>query len=81
MRELSEHDQEDYEAGDPRVVFVGVHHLVAEKRDEEGRGCDDDDAGPSRDVGVDCIQELGADNDVDGGPADARKDVENRNCK
>lgn len=77
VREFSEHDQEDYEAGQPRVVFVGVHHFIAEKCDEKCCGCDDDDAGPARKVGIDCIQELSADDYIDGGPTYARKDVEN----
>ena len=76
MGEFADHDQEDYEAGDPRVVFVRVHYFVAEKRHQEGCGRDDDDAGPARHIAVDCVYELGADDDVDGRPADARQDVE-----
>ena len=76
MREFAEHDEEDDEAGDPGPEFVEMHDFVAEEGDEEGRCGDDDDTGVAGDGVVDRVQELGADDDVDGGPADAGEDVE-----
>ena len=58
-----------------------MHDFVAEERDEEGGGGDDDDAGPAGDVGVDGVQELSTDDDVDGGPANASEDVEDGDCE
>ena len=80
VRELAQHDEEDDEARDPAVVLVGVHDFVAEEGDEEGRGRDDDDAGPAWDGAVDGVEDLRPDDDVHGGPADAGEDVEERDC-
>jgi len=57
-----------------------VHDFVAEDGDEPGRGGDDDDAGVAGDVAVDGVDELGADDDVHGGPADTGEDVEAGDC-
>lgn len=75
--EFAEDDEEDDKRWDPGVEFVVVDYLVAEKGDDEGRSGDDDDTGVARDVAVHGVEELGANNDVDGGPADAGEDVEN----
>lgn len=69
--EFPEHDEEDDETGDPAVEFVGVHNFIAEESNEEGASCDNNDAAPTGDVAVDCVQDLSAYDDVDGGPADA----------
>ncbi len=74
---LAEHDQEDDQAGNPRPALVHVHDLVAEGADQQGRDGDDQDAGPARDVAVNSMDQLRADNDVDRGPSNASKNVEN----
>jgi hypothetical protein len=79
MSELAEHDEEDDEAGDPRDHFVEVNDLVAKKGDQEGACCNDDDPGVSRHVRVDGVDELCADNDVDGRPSQAGEAVEDGN--
>ena len=66
MGELAEDDEEDDEAGDPRIELVGVDDLVAEEGDDEGCGGDDDDACVAGDVCIDGVEELGADDDING---------------
>src|SRR5947199_8127940 len=56
-----------------------MHHLVAEKSDKEGSGGDNDDASISRDFGVDGIDKLCADDDINRRPSNAGEDVEARN--
>ena len=77
VSEDPEKDDEDDGGGDPRPEFVGVHDFVAECGDAEGADGDDDNADGAFDVAVDCLDELGADDRVDGRPADAGQDVEN----
>jgi hypothetical protein len=48
-----------------------VHNLVPKASDEEGGGRDDENAGPAGHVAVYCGEQLGANDDIDGGPADA----------
>lgn len=74
--ELAEHDEEDDETWDPRVALVGVHDLVAKERYEEGCGSNDQDTGPAWHFGVDGVKELSTDDDIDSGPSDAGKAVE-----
>lgn len=77
--EDAEDDEEDDEAGDPGEALVGVDDAVAERADDEGRQRNDDDAGPSWHVVVHGVKELGADDGVDGGPAQACEDIEDGN--
>jgi hypothetical protein len=79
MGEFAEDDEEDDEGWDPRPHFVVVDYLVAEDRYKPGCCCYDDDACITRDGRVDGVDELGADYDVDGGPAYTGEDVEARN--
>jgi hypothetical protein len=53
-----------------------VHDFVAEKGYQKCADGNDDDAGVARDVVIDGVDELGADDGVDGGPTDAGEDVE-----
>ena len=71
VSEDPEKDDEDDGGGDPRPEFVGVHDFVAECGNAEGADGDDDNADGAFDVAVDCLDELGADDRVDGRPADA----------
>lgn len=71
MSELANHDQEDDEGRDPGPELIRMHDFVAEERDEEGAYGDDDDACVARDIIVDRVDELSANNDVDRRPADA----------
>ena len=71
VSEDPEKDDEDNRGGDPGPEFVGVHDFVAEGGDAEGADGDDDNADGAFDVAVDCLDELGADDRVDGRPADA----------
>ena len=79
MSEFAQDDEEDDEAGDPGPELVEVYDFVAEEGNEEGGGGNDDDTGIAGDGTVDGMQELGADDDIDGGPADAGEDVEDGN--
>jgi hypothetical protein len=62
---LPKDDQEDDEAGDPRVSLVGVDNLISEKSDQEGGGGNHDDSGPSWHVAIDGIEKLRTNNDID----------------
>lgn len=81
MREFAEDNEEDDEAGDPGPVFVHVDDFVAEEGDDERCCRDDDNACVSGNVGIDGIEELGADYHVDGRPAYAGQDVEDSDWK
>ena len=74
--EFSEHDQENDEAGYPGPEFVGVHDFVAEHGDKPGAGSDYNYTSIAWDIGVDSIDQLGADNHVHCRPANAGKDIE-----
>ncbi len=78
---LAEYNQEGDEAGDPTPELVGVDDLVAEQRHDECCRRNDDDARKPWHAVVHRIQQLGADNHVDGGPPDARKNVEYGDCE
>jgi len=65
MSKLAEDDEEDDEARNPGDHFVPMHDLVAEQGHEEGACCDDDDTGISRDICVDCMDQLCTDDNVD----------------
>jgi hypothetical protein len=58
-----------------------VHDLVAEGGDAECADGDDDDADGAFDIAVDCLDELGTYDRVDGRPADAGQDVEDGDCR
>lgn len=70
MCKLAEDNQEDDEGWDPAIEFVVVDDFVAEEGDKEGAGGNDDDTCVPRDIIVDSMQELGANNDIDRGPPD-----------
>lgn len=53
--ELAEYDQEDDQARDPRVEFVGMHDFVAEDGDKPCCRCDYDDASIAWNVVVDGV--------------------------
>ena len=57
-----------------------MHDFVAEDGDEPGRRCDYDDAGIAGNVGVDGVDQLGANYDIHGGPAHTSDDVVACNC-
>ena len=79
MGKLAEDDQEGDEARHPAPELVRVDDLVAEQCHDQGRRRDDDNARVAWNIVVHRIQQLCADDDIDGRPADARKDVEDRN--
>lgn len=79
MGELAEDNHENDEAGDPTPVFVRVDYLVAEKRHQERCCRDDDDSCISGEVIVHCVEQLCTNDHIDGRPANAGKDVEDRN--
>lgn len=66
MGEDAEDDHEDDKGGDPRPEFIGVHDFVAEKCHKEGADRNDDDTSETRDIVVHSMDELRADNAVDG---------------
>ena len=53
-----------------------MDNFVAEESDEECACCDYNDSGPARNIWVDGVNKLGADDDVDGRPSQAREAVE-----
>ena len=79
--EDSEKNEEDNRSWDPGPELVGVHYLIAKGGDGERADGDNDNASRAFDIAVDCLDELGADDRIDGGPADAGQDVENGNCQ
>ena len=80
MCEFPKDDEEDNETGDPGIHLVHVNNLVSEERDQECACCDDNDACVSRNIRIDSIQKLSSYDDVDSGPSDARKDIEECDC-
>lgn len=79
MGKLSQDDQKGDEAGNPTPELVSVDDLVAKQCNDEGHRRDDDDARISWNIAVHRIQQLCANNHIDGRPADACKDVEDCN--
>lgn len=73
-------DNEHDGGGDPAPKFILVDHLVPGEGDEERAEGDDENAGKPRDVGVDRVEELGADDGVGCGPADTGQNVEDGDC-
>ena len=76
MCEFTQDNEEDDEGWDPGPEFVNVHDFVAEDGDEPGRCRYYDDARVAGNIGIDCVDQLGTNNDVDRGPAHAGKYVE-----
>ena len=76
VRELAQYDQEDDQTGDPRPELVSMYNFIPEHGDDPCRRRDDDDARIARNVGVDGVDQLGADYDVHGGPAHTGEDIE-----
>jgi hypothetical protein len=66
----SEKDEEDDCCRDPGPELVGVHDFVAESRDSESQDGDYNNADRALDVAVDCLDELGPDDRVNGRPTD-----------
>ena len=66
LGECSKNDEEDDEAWNPGESLIGVHNLVAEAGDDECRDCDNQNSSPSRHVVVYSMEELSANNNVDG---------------
>lgn len=79
MRKFAQDDKEDDKARDPGVSLVRMHHLVPEESDEECHGSNDNDAGPAGHIAIDGVEELGADDDIDSGPAETGDDIEDSN--
>lgn len=75
----AESDEEDDGGRDPRPELVNVDNLVAEESDGECEDGNDDDTSPTRNVGVDSVDQLCSNNGVHGGPANASQDVEDGN--
>lgn len=80
MGKDAEDDEKDDEARNPGEALVYVDDAVAEGADDERGHGDDEDASPARHIVVDRMEELGADDDVDGRPAQAGQDVEDSDC-
>ena len=74
--EHADDDQEDDESGDPGPEFIGVYNLVTEEGDKERADGNDNDACSTIDVWIHGVDELGTDDAVHTGPADAGKHVE-----
>lgn len=74
-------DHEDDKRRDPAPELIGMYDLVSEESHDERAECDDDDTGISRDVRVDCVDKLCADDGIDRGPSDAGENVEHADCR
>lgn len=57
-----------------------MDNLISEKRNKERADCNDYYTSETGDVTVHSIDELCANNDIDGGPANAGQNIENGNC-
>ena len=79
MNKFPKDDQEDDEAGDPGIPLVGMHNLVSEQGNQEGRGSNNDDSSPARHVSVHSMEKLGSDDHVDRRPTNTSEDVETGN--
>lgn len=79
MSKFSEDDHKNDEARDPGVSFVGVHDLVSEESDQEGRRRDDNDSCPSWHGWIDGVEELGSNNDIYCTPSDTSQYVQYSN--
>ena len=79
MGKLSQHNEKDNEAWNPRVHLVYVYNLVSKEGYDECRCCNYNDARVSRYGRVDCVQQLSAYDNVDRRPANTGKDIEKRN--
>jgi len=77
VSKLSEDNQEDDEARNPRVAFVSVHNLVSEECDQESSGGDDNNSSPSRHVRIYGVEQLCSNNNIYRTPSDASEDVQN----
>ena len=64
MRKRAEHDHEDDEGGDPGPELERVDDLVAEQSDEESAESYYEDTSPAGNGGVDGVDELSSDDDV-----------------
>ena len=57
-----------------------MHNLVTEDADEECADGDNQDTSPARNIVVDGMDKLRADNAVHGRPSNTGKDIEHSNC-
>lgn len=64
MGEEAENYHEDYECRDPAIELVNVDNFIPDDGDHQSADCDDEDAGPTWHVVVDCMEELSANNRV-----------------
>lgn len=56
-----------------------MNDLVTEEDNQKRTECNDENAGETWDVVVDCVYELRADDDIGSSPANARENIENGN--
>jgi hypothetical protein len=77
---LSEYNQEDDEGRDPAPELVGMHDLVAKKRNQKSHKRENEDPSESRKIVVGGIQQLGAENCVHAQPAYTLNDIEKNDC-
>ena len=77
MSEFAEHDEEDDKAWNPANHLVHVDDFVAEQRDDEGTRGNNDDSSVARQIRVDSVKELCANNYIHRRPTQTGETVEN----
>lgn len=80
MRKFAKNDHENDECGYPRPKFIGMNNLVPEQCDKEGADGNYENPGPSRDIRVDRIDELRANDNIDRRPPNTSQNVEKSDC-
>lgn len=76
----AEDNHEDDEGWDPAVELIQVNDLVSSESNEECADGDDQNACKTRNVAVDGIEQLGADNRVGRRPTQAGQDIQKSDC-
>lgn len=66
----AEHNHKDDKSGHPAPVLVGMNNFVAKEDNDKRAKGDDEDAGETWDVVVDRMDELRANDNIGGSPAD-----------
>jgi hypothetical protein len=79
VSEDAEDDEENNRGRYPGPELVCVHNFVAKYGNHQRTDGYDDDTGKPRHICIHGVDQLCADNGVDGGPAKAGKDIEDRN--
>lgn len=81
MGKFPKDDEKNNEAWNPGVTLVGMYKFVAEERYNEGGNSDNKYSGPAWHARINSVKELGADYNVNRGPTNTGKCVEDCNLR